>query len=64
MAGGGERFTEQRERDLRQHASAVAGAGVGADASAMGQIDEPGQGAVDDLARGPTGDVDDETDAA
>ena len=64
MTGGGECFTEEGERDLGQHAGAIAGAGVGANASAMGQIDESGQGALDDLARGPTGDVDDETDAA
>ena len=64
MPGGGERFAEEREGNLRQDASAVAGAGVGADAAAMGQIDEAGQGALDDLARGPAGDVDDQTDAA
>ncbi len=64
VAGGGEGFAEEREGNLRQDASTIAGAGVGADASAMGQIDEAGQGALDDLARGPAGDVDDETDAA
>ena len=64
VAGGGERFAEQGERNLRQDASAIAGTGIGADASAVGEIDEAGQGALDDLARRPAGDIDDETDAA
>ena len=64
VSGGGEVFAEEGVGNLRQDASAIAGAGIGADASAMSQIDEAGQGALDDLARGPAGDVDDETDAA
>jgi hypothetical protein len=50
MAGGGEGFAEESDGNLGQYAGAVTGAGVGADASAMGQIDEPSQGTLDDLA--------------
>jgi hypothetical protein len=50
MPGGRECFREQGERDLGQYASAIAGAGVGADAPAMSQIDESGQGALNDPA--------------
>jgi hypothetical protein len=64
MAGGGESFIEQGAWDLGQDAGAIAGAGVGADAAAVGEIDEAGQGALDDLARRPAGDIDDETNAA
>ena len=63
LPGGGEVFAEEGVGNLRQDASAIAGAGIGADASAMSEIDETGQSALDDLARGPAGDVDDETDA-
>jgi hypothetical protein len=62
--GSGEVFAKERVGNLCQDASAITGAGIGADASAMSEIDEAGQSALDDLARGPSGNVDDETDAA
>src|SRR5688500_1450583 len=64
VPGGGEVFTEKGVGNLRQDAGAIAGAGISADASAMSEIDEAGQSALDDLTRGPAGDVDDESDAA
>jgi hypothetical protein len=63
VAGGREVFAEEGVGNLRQDASAIAGAGIGANASAMSEIDEASQGALDDLARGAAGDVDNETDA-
>jgi hypothetical protein len=60
MAGVLERGAEERQRHLGEYPGAVAGAGIGADAAAVGEIDETGQGAVDDLARRPARDVDDQ----
>ena len=62
MPGGGEVFAKEGMGNLRQDASAIASTGIRADASAMSEIDQPGQCAIDDLARRPTGNVDDETD--
>jgi hypothetical protein len=62
VSGGHEVFVEEGVGNLRQDASAIAGAGIGADASAMSEIEKAGQSALDNLARGTAGDVDDETD--
>jgi hypothetical protein len=63
-AEAGEIGGQHRVRNLGQHARAVAGAGIGPDAAAVGQVDQPAQRAFDDLARRTALDVDHQTDAA
>ena len=55
---------KQPGRDLGEDASAVTGARIRSHSAAMGEIDQTGQGASDDIVGSATVDVDDQPDPA